>query len=113
MRATIRCFVACSRGTKACVIKRGAMHPLRLSLLSVATIATIATLGCGKGPEMPHGAPVLVEVLWELKGAPTLVWSRNADAAVATVVPPQGTRVDFVFDRRLDGARVEDTVGDM
>ena len=74
---------------------------------------TIAALGCGKGPEVPHGAPVLLEVLWELKGVPTRVWSRDADAAVAAVVPPQGTRVDFVFDRRLDGARVEDTVDGM
>ena len=74
---------------------------------------TIAALGCGKGPEVPHGAPVLLEVLWELKGVPTRVWSRDADAAVAPVVPPQGTRVDFVFDRRLDGARIEDTVDDM
>jgi hypothetical protein len=74
--------------------------------------ATIAALACDKAPETPHGAPVLVEVLWEVKGVPTRVWSRDADAAVATVVPPQGTRVDFVFDRRLDGARVEDTIDD-
>jgi len=75
--------------------------------------ATIAALGCGKGPEKPHGAPVLLEVLWELKGVPTRVWSRDADAAVASVVPPQGSRVDFVFDRSLDGARVEDTIDNM
>lgn len=74
--------------------------------------ATIAALGCGKGPETPHGSPVLREVLWELKGVPTRVWSRDADGGVATTVPPQGTRVDFVFDRRLDGARVEDTIDD-
>jgi len=47
-----------------------------------------------------------------VKGSPTRVWARDADAAVVTTVPPQGSRVDFVFDRRLDGARVEDTVDD-
>ena len=75
--------------------------------------ALIAGLGCRKAPEAPHGAPVLVEVLWEVQGVPTRIWSRDADAAVATMVPPQGSRVDFVFDRRLDGARVEDTVNDL
>ena len=75
--------------------------------------ATIAALGCGKGPEAPHGAPVLLQVLWEVKGVPTRIWSREADAGVATTVPPQGTRVDFVFDRRLDGARIEDSIDDM
>jgi hypothetical protein len=75
--------------------------------------ATIAALGCRKGPEAPHGAPALIAVLWEVKGVPTRVWSRDADAAVAPVVPPQGTRVDFVFDHSLDGARVEDTIDGM
>jgi hypothetical protein len=85
------------------------MPVMRRCLLAAATIAA---LGCNKTPEAPHGAPVLIEVMWEVKGIPTRVWSRDADAMVAAEAPPQGSRVDFVFDRRLDGARVEDTVND-
>jgi hypothetical protein len=73
-------------------------------------VAILAALGCEKKIEKPHGAPVLLEVYWEVKGIPTRIWSRDADASVMTTVPPQGTRVDFVFDRTLDGARIEDTV---
>jgi hypothetical protein len=73
-------------------------------------VALLAALGCEKTIEKPHGSPVLLEAYWEIKGIPTRIWSRDADASVTTTVPPQGTRVDFVFDRSLDGARIEDTI---
>jgi hypothetical protein len=82
--------------------------PRRRLLLAMAIAAAC---GCRKGAEAPHGSPTLLEVLWEVDGVPTtLIWSLEADAAVAAVAPAAGSRVDFVFDRRLDGARVEDTV---
>ena len=45
-----------------------------------------------------------------MSGAPTIVWSRDPDAAVAPLAPAAGSKIDFVFDRRLDGSRVEDTI---
>jgi hypothetical protein len=72
----------------------------------------IVACSCRKQADQPHGSPTLLEVLWEVDGVPTLVWSLDADAGVAPVAPAGGTKVDFVFDRRLDGARVEDTVDD-
>jgi hypothetical protein len=80
--------------------------PRRLLLVAALT----AALGCESQPEAPHGSPVLLQVVWEVAGAPTIVWSRDPDAGVAAQVTPAGSKIDFVFDRRLDGARVEDTV---
>ena len=82
--------------------------PVPRRLLLVAALS--AALGCRKQPEAPHGSPVLLQVAWEVAGVPTIVWSRDADAAVATQAPAAGSKIDFVFDRRLDGARVEDTI---
>ena len=48
---------------------------------------------------------------WQTDGVPRLVWSRDADAAVAAVAPAAGSKIDFVFEGKLDGARIEDTVG--
>jgi hypothetical protein len=83
------------------------MLALRSCLL---VAAAIAALGCSKQSEEPHGQPVLLQVLWEIGGPPQLVWSRDADAAVVALAPATVTKIDFVFDRRLDGARIEDTV---
>ena len=91
------------------MLKRRRMsgHRHRL-LLAMAIVAC----SCRKQTDVPHGSPTLLEVLWEVDGIPTLVWSLEADAAVAPMAPAGGTKVDFVFDRKLDGARVEDTVDD-
>jgi len=83
------------------------MPVLRCLLVVVA----IAALGCGKETEEPRGSPVLMFVMWRTDGVPTLVWSRDADAAVTAVAPAAGSKIDFVFDGKLDGARIEDTVG--
>ena len=72
--------------------------------------ATIAAFGCRKQAEEPHGSPLLMEVLWEVDGLSQRVWSRDPDAAVSTTGPANSASIDFVFDRRLDGARIEDTV---
>jgi hypothetical protein len=81
-------------------------------LRCLLVVATIAALGCGKETEEPRGSPILKSVTWQAEdGTPKTVWSRDADAAVAAVVPASGSRIDFVFDGKLDGARIEDTVG--
>ena len=49
-------------------------------------------------------------MLWEVDGQSQRVWSRDPDAAVSTTGPATPVAIKFVFDRRLDGARVEDTV---
>lgn len=43
-------------------------------------------------------------------GAQLLAWSRAADTAQVSPVPPFASEIDFVFDRRLDGSRLEDIV---
>jgi hypothetical protein len=72
--------------------------------------ALLAGLGCSKAAEAPHGSPVLLEVLCEVDGFTQRVWSRDPDAGLPATVSPATSKVDFVFDRRLDGARIEDTV---
>jgi hypothetical protein len=65
---------------------------------------------CSATPEAPHGSPVLLEVRWVASGESKLIWSHDADAAVDPRVSPAGAEVDFVFDRRLDGTKIEDIV---
>jgi hypothetical protein len=89
------------------MIKTSPMSEARLCCLAVAIVAA---LGCEKKIEKAHGSPVLLEAYWDIKGVPTRIWSRDPDASVTATVPPQGTQVAFVFDRSLDGARIEDTV---
>jgi hypothetical protein len=83
----------------------------RRCLLVAATVA-VAACGCRSQAETPHGSPVLLEVLWDVDGLSQRVWSRDADASVATTGAAYPSTIDFVFDRRLDGARIEDTVDD-
>jgi hypothetical protein len=58
----------------------------------------------------PHGSPILTQVYWVADGAQLLAWSREMDIAQVSPVPPFASEVDFVFDRRLDGSRLEDIV---
>jgi len=81
-------------------------------LRCLLVVAGIAALGCRKEAEEPHGSPILKYVTWQADDGPArLVWSRDADAGVAAMVPAAGLKIDFVFDGKLDGARIEDTVG--
>ena len=77
----------------------------------VVVAAVAAAASCSKGPEAPRGSPVLREAFWQLMGGRALIWSRDADAAVAPAVPAAAIEIDFVFDRRLDGERIEDSDG--
>jgi hypothetical protein len=82
-------------------------------MLAPALLAATAAAACSGGPTAPHGAPSLISVSWVLgSGARAVVWSPPAspDPTQVSTVPPFTTEVDFVFDRRLDGNRIEDTV---
>ena len=68
---------------------------------------------CSNSPEAPHGSPVLMEVHWVSPGKRLRVYARDADASVANRVPGNASEIDFVFDRRLDGSRIEDIVGNV
>lgn len=63
--------------------------------------------GCSSAQE-PHGSPVLLNVYWIVGSQPKQVWSTSSTGVVQA--PPGAQEVDFVFDRRLDGNRIEDTV---
>jgi hypothetical protein len=78
---------------------------VRRSAFALAAAALL--LGCSSSPQEPHGSPVLIAVYWAAGGNRALVYESDPDAAVADSVPAAATEVDFVFDRRLDGSRVE------
>ena len=56
----------------------------------------------------PHGSPVLLSVQWLSGGGKTQVWTPTEMGTVQA--PAAGREVDFVFDRLLDGNRIEDVV---
>ncbi len=63
--------------------------------------------GCSS-PQEPHGSPVLLNVYWIVGGKPQLVWDMSGSTAAPAL--PAAQEIDFVFDRLLDGNRIEDTV---
>jgi hypothetical protein len=75
--------------------------------------AALTTVGCSSNTD-PHGSPVLLYAYWVSGGVRTQVWantSSGSDASPqAAPVPAAGQEVDFVFDRLLDGSRIEDTI---
>src|ERR1700690_310205 len=71
--------------------------------------AGLVGAACSSAGE-PHGSPVLIQVFWIASGERALVWTLAPDPSLATVATPAGQEVDFVFDRRLDGNRIEDSV---
>jgi hypothetical protein len=79
---------------------------------ALAAACALAPACSGETPP-PHGSPVLTQVFWVAGGQPLLAWSYRCDAtycdaAFRSPVPPFASEVDFVFDRRLDGTRLED-----
>jgi hypothetical protein len=85
--------------------------PLPSGLLALAGVGFALGAACG-GPTEPHGSPVLTKVYWSANGEQQVVWSpANApDPTLASSVSPFGNEIDFVFDRQLDGSRLEDIV---
>jgi hypothetical protein len=82
---------------------------VRSTALALAAVVLVPACSSGPPPQ-PHGAPVLTKVYWVAGGAPVVAWSPLGDQFFVSPVPPFATEVDFVFDRRLDGDLIEDTV---
>jgi hypothetical protein len=74
---------------------------------SVLLLAAGLAAACSSHAE-PHGSPVLLSVQWISGAGKTQVWTPTETGVVQ--VPAAGQEVDFVFDRLLDGTRVEDVV---
>jgi len=73
--------------------------------------AALAAAACSSTTPPPHGAPVLIGVYWMVGGSRYLAWSPDStDPALVAPVPPYVSEIDFVFNRRLDGSRIEDQV---
>jgi hypothetical protein len=75
-------------------------------------VLALAGASCGDAASAPHGAPVLMTVYWNAAGSRVVAWSPPAvpDPSQVASAPPFATEIDFVFDRRLDGNRVEDSI---
>jgi hypothetical protein len=85
--------------------------PTPRRLLFAAVLVGLGCGGCGKAPQEPHGPPVLLEVLCEIEGFTQRIWSLDPDAGIPATVSANTSKIDFVFNRRLDGSRIEDNVG--
>lgn len=79
---------------------------MRPALLLLAA----AGLGACSSPSEPHGSPVLLGAYWLAAGQKTQIWTVTDPTAPPVGVVPAGQEIDFVFDRLLDGNRIEDTV---
>jgi hypothetical protein len=79
--------------------------PRNAALLFAAVLLGAGCSGSGE----PHGSPILLQTFWVTSGQRFLVWTLDADPTLVTTVPAGAQEIDFVFDRRLDGSRIEDT----
>jgi hypothetical protein len=61
-------------------------------------------------PSEPHGSPVLLGAYWLGAGQKTQFWTVTDPTQPPVGVGAAGQEIDFVFDRLLDGNRIEDTV---
>jgi hypothetical protein len=82
------------------------------SLLPVVLTAAAGalTIGCSSDPAPLHGSPVLQQVYWISGGQQLLAWSIDADPTLVSPLPPFASELDFVFDRRLDGNKIDNLV---
>jgi hypothetical protein len=94
-------------------MKRRTMKAKLAPSTALAFVAGVLLTACNSGgPPPPHGSPVLLKVYWIAGGSPLLAWtpSDQPSSFLVSPVPPYASEVDFVFDRRLDGDLIEDTV---
>ncbi|MES1210506.1 MAG: hypothetical protein ABUS79_31590 [Pseudomonadota bacterium] len=71
-------------------------------------VAAWLAVGCTSAAA-PQAPPALLNVFWIAGGQRTAVWtSTQPDGGPAVVAPPAVQQVDFVFDQRLNGAKIED-----
>jgi hypothetical protein len=84
------------------------------AVLALLVGAVLGAASCSSSSDPPRGAPVLTRVYLTAAGARYTIWSSPdaPDPAQVATVPALGYEVDFVFNRRLDGNRIEDTVND-
>jgi len=85
----------------------------------LASLLLAAVAGCGSS-DPPHGSPLLLNVYWEVATVAssgssgidlTAVWTKGVDAGdVLPVVSPGPRRFDLIFDKVLDGSKIEDTI---
>jgi hypothetical protein len=82
---------------------------------ALAGLIGLAGAGCGNSNTTPPGSPVLQGVYWMQLGQATMVsqvWSADGGGTTAPMVAaPQ--QFDLLFDRPIDGTRVEYTDGSM
>jgi hypothetical protein len=94
--------------------------PLSILAMTLTLPLSLGLLGCN-GNQAPHGSPVLLKVYWAMATAqcrdannsPTnqcVAWSRDDDSTKLATVPPAPTQFNLVFDRVMDGGKIEDTV---
>ncbi|HEY4395349.1 MAG TPA: hypothetical protein VGP64_14865 [Polyangia bacterium] len=76
---------------------------------ALALLAAAGLCACSS-PSEPHGSPVLLGGYWLAGGQKTQIWTVTDPTLPATGVGAAGQEIDFVFDRLLDGNRIEDTV---
>jgi hypothetical protein len=80
--------------------------------LALLVGGVLGAASCSSSSDPPHGAPILTGVYLSAAGASYTIWSPpgGSGPSQVTSVPALGSEVDFVFNRRLDGNRIEDTV---
>jgi hypothetical protein len=78
--------------------------------LALAFLLAAGGLSACSGPSEPHGSPVLLGAYWLAAGQKTQIWTVTDPTAPPVGVSAAGQEIDFVFDRLLDGNRIEDTV---
>jgi hypothetical protein len=82
---------------------------LRLGALTAGGLALAGTAGCNGAAPAPHGSPVLTDVFWISGDTTARVFPNVSQPDVASSAPPLVDEIDFVFDQRLDGAKIEET----
>ena len=80
-----------------------------MRLAALVLLAAGLGAACSSNSE-PHGSPVLLSAFWLSAGAKTQIWTVSDPSLPPVAVTAAGQEVDFVFDRLLDGNRIEDTV---
>jgi hypothetical protein len=89
---------------------RDATKTLTLMLTWALVLSTgVIAAGCG-GNQAPHGSPILLKAYWQIRNQQIQFWPVAPDGGSAAPVPPGASQFNLVFDRVLDGSKIEDTI---
>jgi hypothetical protein len=80
-----------------------------MRLAAVVLLAAGLAAACSSNSE-PHGSPVLMSAFWLSAGAKTQIFTVTDQSLPPVGATAAGQEIDFVFDRLLDGNKIEDTV---